>query len=187
MTTEQNRTEQPAPPNSACARCGRSQQTLRRCSLTGARDHARKMLLCDECIQTMLATSPDTQRLQSATSPVMSEQEKQYETRRQKAFARLGTDHPICACCRETDWRCLELHHIAGKDFDQTTVIVCRNCHGKLSGEQKDHPAKLGEPPISLERIAHFIMGLADMLVMLAGKLREFGQYLIEQARLQIS
>ena len=113
----------------------------------------------------------------------MSEKEMKRETRRQKAFDRLGTDHPMCACCPETDWRCMELHHLEGEDFGKTLIVVCRNCHRKLSDAQKDHPTKSGEPPTSTERIGHFLMGLADLFLLLAGKLWEFGQYLIEQAR----
>jgi hypothetical protein len=38
-------------------------------------------------------------------------------------------------------WRCLEVHHIAGRDFDNdATAILCRNCHRKLSDDLKDHP-----------------------------------------------
>ena len=115
----------------------------------------------------------------------MSEREKRYETRRQKAFDRLGTDDPICACCPETDWRCMELHHLEGEDFGKTLVIVCRNCHRKLSDAQKDHTAKFGEPPTSIESIGQFLQGLADLLLLLAAKLWEFGEYLLEQARSQ--
>ena len=61
------------------------------------------------------------------------------ERRRQRALERLGTDDPCCAICAENDWRCLELHHIAGQAFDDTTMIVCRNCHRKLSDMQKEH------------------------------------------------
>jgi hypothetical protein len=79
----------------------------------------------------------------------------------------------------------MEVHHLEGKDFGKTLIVVCRNCHRKLTDAQKDHPPKFGETPTTLESIGHFLMGLADMLLMLAGKLWEFGEYLIEQARLQ--
>lgn len=80
----------------------------------------------------------------------------------------------------------MERHHLAGEGFDQTTVIMCRNCHRKLSDVQKDHPAILGETPTTSESIGHFLLGLADLFLLLAGKLCEFGEYLIEQARLQM-
>ncbi|MDE2166558.1 MAG: HNH endonuclease [Alphaproteobacteria bacterium] len=114
----------------------------------------------------------------------MSEAEMQQETRRQKAFERLGTDNPICVCCGETDWRCMELHHVEGKDHGKTLVCVCRNCHRKLSHMQKDHTqsARLGKPPTNIESIGKLLQGLADFLIMLAEKLWEYGAYLIEQA-----
>ena len=78
----------------------------------------------------------------------------------------------------------MELHHLASEGFDQTTVIVCRNCHRKLSDVQKDHPAIFrAKQPTTSESIGHFLLGLADLFLLLAGKLCEFGAYLIEQAR----
>ena len=45
----------------------------------------------------------------------------------------------FCIVCLEDDARCLELHHIAGRKFADDVVVVCCNCHGKLSDMQKDH------------------------------------------------
>jgi hypothetical protein len=46
-----------------------------------------------------------------------------------------------CACviCCESDPRCLENHHIAGRKYDSLTVVVCLHCHCKLTDMQKDH------------------------------------------------
>ena len=44
-----------------------------------------------------------------------------------------------CIVCTESDPRCLELHHIAGRGFAPDCVIACRNCHAKLSDMQRDH------------------------------------------------
>jgi hypothetical protein len=112
----------------------------------------------------------------------MDDYEKEQERRKQKALERLGTNNPICVLCGESDWRCLELHHIAGKPFDGALAIVCRNCHRKLSDMQKDHLRPATTPPDSLERIGHFLLGLADLFAMLVEKLREFGQDLISRA-----
>lgn len=107
----------------------------------------------------------------------------QSEVRKQRALERLGSDHPRCAHCGEADERCLELHHVAGQAYSEECAVVCRNCHRKLSDAQKDHPPALadGEPPY-LERIGHFLIGLADLLEMLIEKLREYGMVLIEAA-----
>lgn len=101
------------------------------------------------------------------------------ERRRQRALQRLGTDHPVCACCPEADPLCLELHHLQGQAFGGDLVVVCRNCHRKLSDAQRDHPARIAEVPGAMERIGHFLLGLADLLKLIASKLKEFGQELI--------
>ncbi len=106
------------------------------------------------------------------------------EKRRQKALERLGTNTPQCVHCGESDHRCLEAHHIAGRAYDEQTVVMCRNCHRKLSDSQKDHPPKVSEKdPSLLECIGHFLLGLADLFEMLMEKLREFGKALIEGAK----
>ena len=97
------------------------------------------------------------------------------DEREQRRLRRLGSTNPSCACCPETDSRCLELHHIAGQKNDPDTLaIICRNCHRKLSDEQLDHPPD-ATPEDVLKRIAHFLFGLADMLALIVEKLREFG------------
>jgi hypothetical protein len=75
----------------------------------------------------------------------------------------------------------LERHHIAGQAFDDETVIRCRNCHRKLSDLQKEHPGQKTSPPDLLERIGHFMLGIADLFELLIETLREFGHALIAQ------
>ena len=104
------------------------------------------------------------------------------EARRQRALERLGTNHPRCARCGENDPLALELHHIAGRAFDGSTIILCRNCHRKLSDWQKDHPSPITEIPGAEEKIAHFLFGLADLFELLIDKCREFALELIERA-----
>lgn len=180
MSKGQTRSNQPIPPEAACVRSGPHEGELHRCCLTGTGDHPRYLFLCDKHLKEIVEKSPLTAQSQSAASPSMSELEKRRETRRQKAFNRLGTNNPICAFGHETDWHCMELHHLEGEAFGKTLVIVCRNCHRKLSDAQKDHPAQLGAQPTTIESIGHFLLGLADLLLMLAAKLWEFGEYLIE-------
>ena len=112
----------------------------------------------------------------------MDDHKKSFERRRQRAFERLGTNTPRCVLCGESDWRCLELHHLAGKVFDDFGTILCRNCHRRASDAQKDHSKKSSSPPDPMECIGHFLLGLADFLVLLIEKLREFGADLIARA-----
>lgn len=112
----------------------------------------------------------------------MDKIERRREARQQAALDRLGTNEPRCVHCGETDWRCLEAHHVAGRAYDDFTSIECRNCHRKLSDPQKDHPPKIGEPPSVPERAGHFLLGLADFLLLLVEHLRKLGGELIASA-----
>lgn len=100
---------------------------------------------------------------------------KDFETRKQAAFRRLGTDNPVCVC-GESRWQCMELHHIAGQKYHDDLAIVCRNCHRVLSDQQRDHlPPSIGD-----SSTGRYLLGLADLFAMLAERLKEFGRYLIE-------
>jgi hypothetical protein len=74
------------------------------------------------------------------------------------------------------------MHHIAGRKFDPQEIPLCMNCHAVCSDLQKDHPAKLEHGPTTLETIGRYLLGLADVLGLIIGKLREFGLLLIEAA-----
>lgn len=105
------------------------------------------------------------------------------EIRRQRAIQRLGRNNPRCVRCGEDDPLCLELHHIAGQAFDDTTVIQCRNCHRKLSDMQRDHPDQIGNQPTIQERAGHLLLGIADLFEILIDVLKRFGNALLEIAR----
>jgi hypothetical protein len=64
-------------------------------------------------------------------------------------------------------------------------VIVCRNCHRKVSDDQEDHPSFDAAADPMLQAIGHFLLGLADLLRLAIEKLSEFGHALIERATLQ--
>jgi hypothetical protein len=106
------------------------------------------------------------------------------ERRKQRALQRLGTANPHCVYCGQSDWRCLELHHILQKRYGDETVIMCRNCHQMLSDDQRDHPPPLTkEEPCLLERVGHFLLGLAGFFATLADWCRDYGKQLIDAAR----
>jgi len=99
---------------------------------------------------------------------------------KEKALNRLGPN-PKCVLCPEDDWRCLERHHLAGRAFDELTIVLCRNCHRKQSDPSDNNKAPL-EPSI-MERIAHFLLGLARFFLELARKFEEYGSLLAEGSR----
>jgi hypothetical protein len=50
----------------------------------------------------------------------MDKIKRRAQTRQQTALDRLGTNTPRCVECGETDWRCLEAHHLAGRAYDDS-------------------------------------------------------------------
>lgn len=88
------------------------------------------------------------------------------ETRRRKAYERLGSDSACCLLCGESDPTCLELHHVAGRKFDDETIPLCQNHHAKISDAQKDHPPKLAGYTGPLENIAHGLFGFSELLLL---------------------
>jgi hypothetical protein len=74
----------------------------------------------------------------------------------------------------------LELHHIRGRKFGEL-VIVCRNCHRKLSDAQNDHLRPEADPPSVAECIVHFLQGLADFFEQLVPQLRTLAKQLSEK------
>jgi hypothetical protein len=121
------------------------------------------------------------------------------EARYRKACERLGSDTPHCIIGDETNPHAIELHHVAGRKFDDETISLCLNHHAQVSDAQKDHPPKIDGCTNPLEAIGHFLLGLGDLvaiasehpagepirefLIYLQSKLREFGLRLIEMAR----
>lgn len=105
-----------------------------------------------------------------------------YERRKQARLEKLGTNHPACGICGNTDWRLIELHHVAGQKHDKTVVLLCANHHRIVTDDQKDHPTSDPEADPLLIAIGNFLLGLAKLLKEVTEKLLEFGNALIERA-----
>ncbi|WP_159012842.1 hypothetical protein [Acidisoma sp. S159] len=112
----------------------------------------------------------------------MNSHELAKEHRKQKRLEALGTDEPRCGVCGHTDYRALELHHVAGQKNGDATVILCRNCHRQVSDDQQDHPeAQVASDP-TLVSIGNFLLGLASLLRLAGDRLTDFGRQLVEHA-----
>jgi hypothetical protein len=121
------------------------------------------------------------------------------DTRRRKACERLGNNFPHCILGNPANVHALELHHVAGREFDEELVVLCNNHHAPVSDGQKDHPAKIDGCTNPLEAIGHLSLGLGELVVVavedigdqplrefltyLRWKLQEIGVRLIEMAR----
>lgn len=102
------------------------------------------------------------------------------EDRRQQSLRRLGSQNPVCVVCGEADTATLELHHIAGKRYSQDLAIVCANCHRKLSFRQRNRvPPLNSRSQLDRQDIGYYLIGLADLLELVAVSLRRFGRWLI--------
>ena len=104
------------------------------------------------------------------------------EKRRRKHLERLGFEKPKCLLCEESDPRCLQLDHIAGRAHSEDLAILCANHHAIRTDLQKDHPPKAADPKDSCEVIGRFLEGLADFLELIVTRLREYGPMLIAMA-----
>lgn len=113
----------------------------------------------------------------------MTDKELAREIRKQLRLEKLGTNSPMCGTCGEADYRTLEKHHVAGRKYDPDTVITCRNCHRKVTDDQKDHPAIEANADAMLSAIGMFLLGLADLLELVIEKLAAFSLALIERAK----
>lgn len=106
------------------------------------------------------------------------------EARMERRFQTLGTRTPRCPCCSESTWNCFQVHHIAqAKYMPDVTIIVCLNCHRKLSEMQEEHPMFDKNADPFLQSLVHFLLGLADMFELAIEKLREFASALMQRAR----
>jgi superfamily I DNA/RNA helicase len=101
------------------------------------------------------------------------------EDRRQQRLRRLGTQNPNCVACGESDPAVLELHHIAGRKHHVDLSILCANCHRKASDRQRNRIEGVEASDRRLDRIGYYLLGLADLLEMVAGTFRSFGAWLI--------
>jgi len=106
---------------------------------------------------------------------------KPKQRRRQARLERLGAADPACVVCGESDDRVLQRHHLAGQAYGEELVLVCANCHHKLSDAQADHPADGPAPPF-LVRLAHYLLGLADLAAEVAARLRDYALELLRAA-----
>jgi hypothetical protein len=105
------------------------------------------------------------------------------DDRLEKQYRRLGTREPICVGCAESNPFCLELHHLAGQKYYGDLAIVCRNCHRKLTDQQHDHESSSPQNSnVESVTIGRYLLGLADLLLMIVNALRDFGKHLMGQS-----
>lgn len=105
----------------------------------------------------------------------------QAEKERVDHARRLGGFDKSCKVCGEANPCCLQLHHLAGKDYGDELVCLCGNCHSKVTDKKANKPAP--EYPSKLDQIGHWLIGLATLLFEIALKAFEYGSLLIEAGK----
>lgn len=108
------------------------------------------------------------------------------EKRDQRRINELGQRKSKCCLCNETDRgkllpaksSLLEEHHISGRHIGES-IIVCQNCHTKLTNYQLDWPKDIFDKNKNPEMQAiRFFYGLADILEYLAILCRKYASIL---------
>ncbi len=103
--------------------------------------------------------------------------------KKRRGFEAAGHYVHVCVCCPEDDPLCLTFEHLAGRNHDDTHVLVCMNCKAKRDCAQRAEPAGSGQPRNPFEVIGRWLLGMAAYFGILRRALRRFGVWLIRLAR----
>lgn len=63
-----------------------------------------------------------------------------------------------CALCGVNDSRLLEKHHTDGKNFSPDTVLLCKNCHYKITYEQNKITPKRRSKNATINDLVNFML-----------------------------
>jgi len=88
----------------------------------------------------------------------------------------------VCYICGEDDPRILkEEHHIFGKANSEEKVLLCLNCHSKITQAQNKLPPKVRSNDASeRDKIVVAIVSQGSILEVIGKKQKEFGYRLLE-------
>jgi hypothetical protein len=88
-----------------------------------------------------------------------------------------------CAICGEDDPRVLkEYHHIFGRANISETILLCHNCHDKITKTQNEFPpfARKKNAP-EVPKIAFIIRSIGTLLKLIGEQLIKFSDNLLEE------
>ncbi len=78
-----------------------------------------------------------------------------------------------CKFCQEDDSRVIERHHIFGRNFSPEVMLLCKNCHYKIThGQNKILPKKRSKDA-SPEDLEKFTLVSIGVLLQEIGKIME--------------
>jgi len=108
--------------------------------------------------------------------------EAERQKKRRKFWA-LGITNHVCPICGEDDALALILDHLAGRQHDDTMVLICRNCDAKRTADQRCDPSPSDSPRNVFEVIGRWLLSLASYFELMKDTLRRFGEFLINLAK----
>jgi len=82
-----------------------------------------------------------------------------------------------CAICGEDDPRILmEAHHVFGKSNSPETIIICHNCHDKITHDQNMFPPKARSKKAPMvDKIRFEDVSTGSLLELIGKKLKKRG------------
>lgn len=113
------------------------------------------------------------------------------EVRRAKRERDLG-ENPVCTLCGYSDpyslmrvkRSLLEIHHIFSKANDpDTTMILCRNCHGQITETNRDAGISMGKARSLIEKVITFLSCQRVLFLTLASACGRMIQELTESLK----
>jgi hypothetical protein len=108
----------------------------------------------------------------------------QNDARSAQHSRRLGEQNG-CTLCPEqdpetltrVDRTLLERHHVVAQaNDDALTIVICRNCHAKLTAKQLEAGAPMTKPPTRLHGVAAILDHLATFFQMLCDACRRWAK-----------
>jgi hypothetical protein len=85
----------------------------------------------------------------------------------------------VCCICGESDSRVLkEHHHIFGRAIGKETILLCRNCHEKITHEQNSTAPKERSKKSNDSKIPYSLKTQGALLELVGKKLKEFSSEL---------
>jgi 5-methylcytosine-specific restriction endonuclease McrA len=94
------------------------------------------------------------------------------------------TQDKKCQLCGESDSRLLEMHHIFGRNISSEIMLLCKNCHYKVTYEQNEITPKKRSKDASPEDLEKYTLISIGALLQGIGKtVEKSGIRLLEMAK----
>lgn len=88
----------------------------------------------------------------------------------------------VCSICGENDPRVLkEYHHIFGKSIGKEKILLCHNCHDKITYEQNKFPPKIRKSLSNISKIVFSLKTQGALLELIGKKQTESADMILEE------